>query len=541
MTWQIPADLNGRIQYISEIAQQCTDTTRQAYLQEYRRFYEQLQGEGRYQRLFCGLCLWTDPGESAESVARMVYGALDTKVFAADWPPLFDGAYELCGPTRAFKHWHLKPVGRPGSRYYFSFLVSHEFHPTQWTFFRPMAHLTSLNVPIAIAVNLPRIYSRNDAISAVETTVMAYDVHLSTTKTPDARGQRKMADCMLTLQQLNQGDALHEVQIIIAVAAPTLEALKDAVHEVINTCRPYFNLRVELAEALVKVPKFFSPVLSKQIGVPQKPWQVVSSELALFFSPVGFRKMAGMSGIMRGEAIGATSYPMFHDSWTAWVGLTGSGKTFGLNVMVTREYIENGHAFDLLEPMGHGRLLADTLGIPWYVLSTQHTSLNPLDIMFDDETEQITHVIRLYETLVGRDFSGNQRGNHEKALLSLAAQSPYRNLGGIRSLTPERAPMTDELCDFLTGLGDQKHLRAMARDLADEIADLCTGMGPYAQFVNKRTNLDLSFRGKRLPRVFSFHEMASDRVLLAIAYTQVMAAIRRDSLADDIPTDHRRG
>ncbi|MCI0351122.1 MAG: hypothetical protein L0Z53_16990, partial [Acidobacteriales bacterium] len=350
--------------------------------------------------------------------------------------------------------------------------------------------------------------------------------------------QQKMADCMLTLQQLNQGDALHEVQIIIAVAAPTLDALKDAVDEVINTCRPYFNLRVELAEALVKAPKFFSPVLSKQISVPQKPWQLGSSELALFFAPVGFRKMAGMSGIMRGEAIGASSYPMFHDSWTAekkatheaWVGLTGSGKTFSLNVMLTREYIENGHAFDLLEPMGHGRLLAGTLGVPWYVLSTQQTSLNPLDIMFDDETEQITHVIRLYETLVGRDFSGNQRGNHEKSLLSFAAQSLYRDLGGIAKVTPERAPVTDELCDFLSGLGDQKQLRAMARDLADEIAGLCTGMGPYAQFVNKRTNLDLSFRGKRLPRVFSFHEMASDRVLLAIAYTQVMAAIRRDSL-----------
>jgi hypothetical protein len=37
--------------------------------------------------------------------------------------------------------------------------------------------------------------------------------------------------------------------------------------------------------------------------------------------------------------------------------VSGFGKTFGLNCYLTREYAENGIPFDLLEPMGHGRIL----------------------------------------------------------------------------------------------------------------------------------------------------------------------------------------
>jgi len=37
------------------------------------------------------------------------------------------------------------------------------------------------------------------------------------------------------------------------------------------------------------------------------------------------------------------------------------------------------------------------------------------------------------------------------------------------------------------------------------------------------------------PRVFSFHELESDPILQALAYTQVLSAIRRDSLIDEQP------
>jgi type IV secretory pathway VirB4 component len=93
------------------------------------------------------------------------------------------------------------------------------------------------------------------------------------------------------------------------------------------------------------------------------------------------------------------------------------------------------------------------------------------------------------------------------------------------------------VCDVLSGLGDKAATREIARDLADEIAGLCTGAGPWATFLNGATNVDLTRGGRDWiqPRVFSFHELESDPILQALAYTQVLSAIRRDSLIDEQP------
>ena len=72
-----------------------------------------------------------------------------------------------------------------------------------------------------------------------------------------------------------------------------------------------------------------------------------------------------------------------------------------MNCYLTREYAENGISFDLLEPMGHGRHIADAFGLPWYVLSAKATKLNPQDVMFPTLLEQVSHTTRLYETVLG--------------------------------------------------------------------------------------------------------------------------------------------
>jgi hypothetical protein len=544
VTWQVPADLSRRIDYVATQAALATDPQRRALLMEYRRFYEELQREGRYQRSICGMCQWVDPGENAQTIARAQTGTFDTFAYAADWPPLFDGNYELCPPNRRFRHWYLRPVGKPGGRYFFHFLVSYELLPSMWNFFSPLANTLHENCRLALAVDVPKTYTRNQAISNIETVLMAYNVHLRTTSSTniDSRSVKKVEDCHLTLRQLNEGDSLHEVQVALAVAAPTLEELDRHVTSITENMRGWIQLRPELGLAQVQAARFFAPVLSKHILVPQRTWQVVSRELSLFFGPLGQRKLAGTAGVMRGESARG-NYPYFHDSWTAekkathelWVGMTGSGKTFALNLLLMREYIEQGVTFDLLEPMGHGKTLADALNLPWYVLSSRVTCLNPLDIMYPRLIEQVTHVIRIIETLLGRRFAGNQKGNQEKALLGQAVEVVYRKFGGVEHINADNAPIMSDLCAMLTELGQKRNIRQIARDLADEVAGLCVGNGPYAAFINGRTNMDLSFRGRARPRIFSFHEMESDPELLAVAYTQVLTAIRRDSLIDETP------
>jgi hypothetical protein len=148
-----------------------------------------------------------------------------------------------------------------------------------------------------------------------------------------------------------------------------------------------------------------------------------------------------------------------------------------------------------------------------------------------------SHTTRLYETILGRLLSGGQRQNLERGLLGEALDILYRGFPDLNRVTPDLAPTCDLVCDVLSGLGDKEHIKVIARDLADEIAALCCGSGPWAGFLNGQTNVDLSRAGRDWigPRVFSFHEMSEDPIMLALAYTQVLSAIRRDSLIDEQP------
>jgi len=535
--WQLPATLDEKIAHVSRTARETDDPQRANLLMGYRRHYEHLQDSAAYQRAVCAMALWSE--DSPRALAAGMSAAFETPVTEAPWPALFEGQYVL----QDTPSWHLAPVGRPGGRPVWAVLNSYEFLPSVWNFFRPLASLLRLNFPLALTVDIPRTLDRHEGIDAVESIIAAYQVHLATLRGEDSRSVTRVNDCRRALQELNQGDALHLVQVTVAVAAPEVETLKARVAAVVNETRAWFRLRAEGGELLSRAVGYFAAQPTKTIGLPQTTWPVTSTELALMFAPLGYRKLSSTRGILRGEAVGA-AYPMFHDSWRdkravheIWVGQSGWGKTFYCNCYLSREYAENGIPFDLLEPMGHGRHVAEALGLPWQVLSARTTVMNPNDVMFPTLTEQRSHVTRLYETVLGRILSGGQRENLERGLLGEALERLYRDFPDLQKITPELTPTPERLCDILQGLGDKDHIKVIARDLADEIAALCCGRGPWARFLNGQTNLDLS-RGERTqipPRIFSFHEMSEDPILLAIAYVQVLSAIRRDSLIDEQP------
>ncbi|MBZ0280779.1 MAG: hypothetical protein K8L97_08550 [Anaerolineae bacterium] len=535
--WQMPTTLDDKIDTVIQAAQKTTEVQRATLLMEYRRHYENLQANAQYQRALCGMALWTD--QNPRSQAAAMTSAFDTPVVQSDWPGFFEGRYEL----REAPYWHLAPVGRPGGRPFWTILNSYEFAPATWNFFRPLPVLLLLNFPLAICVDIPKTYDRNAGINAVEGIIQAYQVHLAGVRGEDSRSVQRITDCRRALSEINAGDALHTVQISIAVAADDLDTLKERVQAVVNETRAWFSLRQEVGELLGRSVGFFSAKRTKEINVPSTTWPVTSRELALMLAPLGYRKLATTSGVLRGEVVGAF-YPMFHNSWRdkratheIWVGVSGFGKTFGVNCYLTREYAENGIPFDLLEPMGHGKHIADAFGLPWYVMSARHTKLNPQDVMFPTLIEQINHTIRIYETVMGRTLSGGQRQNLERGLLSEALELLYKGFPDLMRVTPDISPTCDVVCDVLSGLGDKPAIKEIAKDLADEIAGLCTGSGPWSGFLNGTTNIDLTRGGRDWigPRVFSFHDLESDPILQALAYTQVLSAIRRDSLIDEQP------
>jgi len=157
--------------------------------------------------------------------------------------------------------------------------------------------------------------------------------------------------------------------------------------------------------------------------------------------------------------------------------------------------------------------------------------------MFPTLIEQKSHTTRIYETVLGRPLSGGQRENLERGLIGEALEILYRGYPDLSRVTPDMTPTGDLVCDVLSDLGDKEATQHIARDLADEIGGLCTGNGPFAGFLNGTTNIDLTRGGRNWiePRVFSFHQLEGDPILQALAYTQVLSAIRRDSLIDDQP------
>ncbi|MDK3160551.1 hypothetical protein QPK87_28925 [Kamptonema cortianum] len=202
-----------------------------------------------YQRAICGLAVWLDANESGRTLARSVSGSFDTTAVEAPWPALFQGDYELCEPSGGYRGWHLAPTGRPGGRPYFAFLSSYQFQPTVWDFGRPLAQLLRTDFPLALCVDILKTWDRNDAINEIESVVQAYSVHLATTRGEDSRSVKKVIDCRQALEELNLGDALHDAQIVIAIAAPDRKTLKKRVDEVMHLVKPWFLLRAEIGEA----------------------------------------------------------------------------------------------------------------------------------------------------------------------------------------------------------------------------------------------------------------------------------------------------
>jgi type IV secretory pathway VirB4 component len=315
------------------------------------------------------------------------------------------------------------------------------------------------------------------------------------------------------------------------------------VTQVQDRLKPFLSARIEVGSDQKLAARYFSSRPTSRIEGKPPTWPMTSDAAALALGFLGVRKLEPRPGIIRGISVSG-GYPYIYDDWDlragkkatheCWVGATGVGKTFALNNFLARSLAHYGIPFDLLEPMGHGQLLAQAFNIDAYSLSSRRTCLNPHDPVYPRLGDQIAHVIRLYETFLGRTLQSDQQTNHQRSLLSQALTLHYDD-HDLSQMTPQQAPLVEDVAATLARLGNTDYIRQIAREFAEEIAGLATGSGPYAHFLNGRTNVDFSIAHEHAPRIFCFHEMDNDPTLIAIAYTQVLATLMRTALADDSP------
>src|SRR5258708_33572671 len=192
------------------------------------------------------MLLWSD--EMPRALADGMRTASNTAVVQASWPPLFAGAYQaLVAPF-----WHLAPVGRRGGRPVWAVLSSYEFQPATWDFVRPLSYLLKMNFPLALAVDIPETLHRNEAVERLELTIQAYTSHLATHVGEDNRSVQRVVDCRRAIAELNANDALHRVQLFIAVSAPDTKNLKSRIQTIRAETRAWIALRLEEGELLGK-------------------------------------------------------------------------------------------------------------------------------------------------------------------------------------------------------------------------------------------------------------------------------------------------
>ncbi len=538
-TWHMPATLRPLIDWTMKEAALTTNPWRTSILMEYRQWYEELEKAGDFQQALCGMTLWTEDESSAASLGMAASASLGVKVLEGQWPPLVRGEYRI----KASPVWHLEPVGRPSGRPLVSLLGTYSFKSVEWTFFRPLASLFTMGIPLGVVVDVPKTWEPHDAVAKLEGVITAMQAHLATTRALDTGSQRQVADCSAALSELHSGQSLHDVQMKIAVAADDEATLKERVEEVRKRMKPFMGIRIEVGADQVKGARYFSSEPTYRLDGRPTTWPMTSPSLALTLGFLGMRKLEPRQGIVRGASAGG-GWPYIYDDWETsqgkkavhecWVGTTGSGKTFALNCYLSRTLAHYGIPFDLLEPMGHGRMLGSAFNIEAHSLSARRTCLNPHDPVYPRIGEQIAHIIRLYETFLQRPLGGDPSSNIQSSLLS---QALYRHYQGkdLMKMTPAEAPLVEQVADTLSTLGDTPRVREIAKEFAEEIAGLATGSGPFGHFLNGHTNVDFSIAGEEQPRIFSFHEMEEDDVLIAIAYTQVLAALMRTALSNDSP------
>jgi hypothetical protein len=224
VTWHVPTSLGDLIDWTIQLASEIEEPWRRARLMEYRRFYESLDQRASYQRAICGFTMWSEEQQQPRSIAMAAGSSFDTHVYEAKWPPLAVGNYEL-RQTPYF--WHLAPVGRPGGRPYLCFLTSYMFRPVDWTFFRPLAMLFNMGIPIAVAIDIPKTWDSAGALSRLEGVVNAYYTHLVTSSGKDSQAEKRVFDAEMTLADINAGQSLHDLQVVIALAARDVASLKE--------------------------------------------------------------------------------------------------------------------------------------------------------------------------------------------------------------------------------------------------------------------------------------------------------------------------
>ena len=274
-------------------------------------------------------------------------------------------------------------------------------------------------------------------------------------------------------------------------------------------------------------------------GMPAGHYNVTSSTVAAVSGLWATGREQSTEGFYVGISADEVAQNFYYLNWKGndpfhgiVLGMTGKGKTVGIQSLCWR-LNEQGVQAIFLEPNGHSkrlRTLAKGENCAYHKISYEHTRINILDVVHDNPTDQLDHVITLLSLLLDpMNTTPRSFGNAEIAAIRQALIMCYQNLDWHTELMMDRTitPTLTIFCQKLDVVASEDQFQRgaglvarAAAALAEEIRSLYV-YGDYAAAFNTQSNLDLSLKEDII--LFDFSRVPEAR--RALFYYATLAGI----------------
>lgn len=415
---------------------------------------------------------------------------------------------------------HMAPVLRQGkgglqtdnSRPHYAVLASYQLTRT-WDWRHPLAQIiTSADGPMVICIDVRKIHPER-----VTTSAEFWQGMLLNGQDRNASLASEEAELALTVRD----EAVHHVRILFMLLDKNLTSLRQRLDSLRKTSTQYMKVDRMLGYQAAAA-RMFGPT-AKPAGLPAGHFNTLSRAPAVFAGMWGVGREQNTSGFYLGVSVDEVAPHVYYLDWQGndpfhgiILGKTGKGKTVTAQALAWR-MAEQGVQVVLLEPQGHSRRLRALAGgknVSYNQLSYESTTLNILDVVYANRSDQYDHVLTLLGLLLD-PLGDNPRHFHnaEIAAVRRALEMVYARYEWETELMADHrlTPTLETFCYKLDQVGEQdgpgfvltmgdtvlpstgQQVAAAAAHLAEEIRSLYVD-GDYASTFNQPTNIDLTLQ-----------------------------------------------
>ena len=444
-------------------------------------------------------------------------------------------------------HDHMAPVlkkkdGRlqlDNSRYRYAVLASYQLTRT-WDWRHPLAQtITAADGPMVICIDVRKVHPERVTASAE-----FWQGMILNGQDRNAQIASEEAEASLTVRD----EAVHHVRVLFMLLDKSTDGLRTRLESLRKTSTQYMKVD-RMVGYQAAAARMFGPS-AKPSGMPAGHFNTLSRAPAVFAGMWGVGREQNASGFYVGISVDEVAPHVYYLDWQGndpfhgiILGRTGKGKTVGAQALAWR-LAEQDIQVVLLEPQGHSRRLLALSGgkdVSYSQLSYATTTLNILDVVYENATDQYDHVLTLLGLLLDPLGNNPRRfDNAEVAAVRRALQLTYARYDWDAELMTNHqlTPTLETFCHKLNQVAEQatavqvltvcdaphpitgRQVAEAAAGLAEEIESLYV-TGDYADTFNVPTNLDLTLKERIV--LFDFSQVPERR--RPLFYYAVLAGI----------------